>query len=242
MQNKDLNIVVIGASGSLGSEFIRQLSGDGKIKSIFAFSRSVIEFNDSKVESFFIDIEDEESIKSAANKASKDVKIDMVIVATGMLHDTNINPEKSLRDLSKEKFHQLFSINTIAPAIIAKHFLPKLNKDSKSIFAALSARVGSISDNQLGGWYSYRASKSALNMVLKNASIEIGRSNKTAIVVGLHPGTVDSELSKPFQNAVSKEKLFTAKYSVQKLLEVMDSLTPSDSGDILDFNRIKIDF
>ena len=106
MQNKDLNIVVIGASGSLGSEFIRQLSGDGKIKSIFAFSRSVTEFNDSKVESFFIDIEDEESIKSAANKASKDVKIDMVIVATGMLHDANINPEKSLRDLSKEKFHQ----------------------------------------------------------------------------------------------------------------------------------------
>ena len=199
-------------------------------------------FTGKNKQSFFIDIEDEESIKSAANKASKDVKIDMVIVATGMLHDANINPEKSLRDLSKEKFHQLFSINTIAPAIIAKHFLPKLNKDSKSIFAALSARVGSISDNQLGGWYSYRASKSALNMVLKNASIEIGRSNKTAIVVGLHPGTVDSELSKPFQNAVSKEKLFTAKYSVQKLLEVMDSLTPSDSGDILDFNRIKIDF
>ena len=242
MQNKDLNIAVIGASGSLGSEFVRQLSEDEKIKSIFAFSRSEIEFNSHKVESHFIDIEDEESIKSVANKASKDTDVDMVIVATGMLHDQNINPEKSLRDLSKEKFNQLFSINTIAPAIIAKHFLPKLNKNSKSVFAALSARVGSISDNKLGGWYSYRASKSALNMVLKNASIEIVRSNKKAIIVGLHPGTVDSKLSKPFQGAVNKEKLFTAKYSVQKLLEVINNLKQSDSGNIIDFNSIKIDF
>jgi NAD(P)-dependent dehydrogenase (short-subunit alcohol dehydrogenase family) len=167
MQNKDLNITIIGASGSLGSEFVSQLAKDKEVKSIFAFSRSEIEFNSHKVESHFIDIEDEESIKTAANKASKDKNIDMVIVATGMLHDHDINPEKSLRELSKEKFTQLFSINTIAPAIIAKHFLPKLNKNSKSIFAALSARVGSITDNKLGGWYSYRASKAALNMVLK---------------------------------------------------------------------------
>lgn len=240
MQNKDLNIVVIGASGSLGSEFVNQLSKDEKVRSIFAFSRSKTEFSHKKVESYFIDIEDEESIKSASDKVSKD--IDVVIVATGMLHDQNINPEKSLRDLSKEKFYQLFSVNTIAPAIIAKYFLPKLNKNSKSIFAALGARVGSIQDNKLGGWYSYRASKSALNMILKNASIEIGRSNKKAIIVTLHPGTVDSKLSKPFQNAVSKEKLFTARYSVQKLLEVMDSLTTLDSGCVLDFNCIKIDF
>jgi NAD(P)-dependent dehydrogenase (short-subunit alcohol dehydrogenase family) len=242
MKNKNLNVVVIGASGSLGSEFVRQLSEDKKVKSIFAFSRSEIEFNDSKVESYFIDIEDEESIKSSASKASKNANIDIVIVATGLLHSTNINPEKSLRDLSKEKFYQLFSVNTIAPAIIAKHFMPKLNKGSKSIFAALSARVGSISDNQLGGWYSYRSSKSALNMVLKNISIEIGRSNKDAIIVGLHPGTVDSELSKPFQKAVTKERLFTAEYSVKKLLEVLDSLSSSDSGNVIDFNHKKVGF
>jgi NAD(P)-dependent dehydrogenase (short-subunit alcohol dehydrogenase family) len=242
MQNKDLTIVVIGASGSLGSEFVRQLSEEEKVTSIFAFSRSKTDFNNNKVESHFIDIEDEESIQLAANKAGKDQKIDMVIVATGMLHDKDTNPEKSLKDLSKDKFHKLFSINTIAPAIIAKHFLPKLNKETKSIFACLSARVGSISDNHLGGWYSYRASKSALNMALKNASIEINRSNKNAIIIGLHPGTVDSQLSKPFQSNVTKEKLFTAQYSAQKMLEVISSLSTADSGNLIDFNGIKIDF
>jgi NAD(P)-dependent dehydrogenase (short-subunit alcohol dehydrogenase family) len=242
MQNKALNITIIGASGGLGSEFVRQLSQDKNVKSIFAFSRSKIEFDNSKIESHFIDIEDEESIKLSAISASKDEAIDMVIVATGMLHNQNINPEKSLRDLSKEKFNKLFNINTIAPAIIAKHFLPKLNKDTKSIFAAIGARVSSVSDNYLGGWYSYRASKTALNMVLKNASIEINRSNKNAIIIGLHPGTVDSELSKPFQGAVSKDKLFTAQYSVQRLLEVISGLKSSDSGNLIDFNGIKIDF
>lgn len=242
MQNNNLNVAVIGAGGGLGSEFVRQFATDEKVKSIFAFSQSALAFHSPKVEENVIDIQDEDSIKAAANKASKDANIDIVIVAIGMLHDQKINPEKSLRELSQEKFNQLFNINTIAPAIIAKHFLPKLNKNSKSVFAALSARVGSISDNHLGGWYAYRASKAALNMVLKNASIEIGRSNKQAIIIGLHPGTVDSKLSKPFQSAVAKEKLFTAQYSVQKLLEVISNLNQSDSGDVIDFNGIKIDF
>jgi NAD(P)-dependent dehydrogenase (short-subunit alcohol dehydrogenase family) len=189
-----------------------------------------------------IDIEDEDSIKNAAQIASKDAKLDMVIVATGILYDQDIMPEKSLRDLSKEKMHKIFSINTVGPTIIAKHFLPQLNKSNKSIFAAISARVGSISDNKLGGWYSYRASKAALNMVLKNASIEIGRSNKKAIIAGLHPGTVDSNLSKPFQSAVKEGQLFTPQYSVCKLLEVIDGLEVKDSGGVFDFNGVKIDF
>ena len=139
MQSNDLNIAVIGSSGGLGFEFVNQLSQENNVKSIFAFSRSEVDFNNKKVKSFFINIEDEESVKLAASQASKDADIDIVIVATGMLHSENINPEKSLKDLSREKFNKLFSINTIAPAIIAKHFLPKLNKNSRSIFAALSA-------------------------------------------------------------------------------------------------------
>jgi NAD(P)-dependent dehydrogenase (short-subunit alcohol dehydrogenase family) len=241
MENNHLNIAVIGASGSLGDQFVKQLATK-EVNSIFAFSRSKTEFNNSKIKSYLIDIENEESIKSAANIASADAKLDIVIVATGMLHSENIQPEKSLRDLSQEKFQQLFNVNTIAPAIIAKHFLPKLNKDNKSIFAAISARVGSISDNYLGGWYAYRASKSALNMILKNAAIEINRSNKNAIIIGLHPGTVDSKLSKPFQSAVKKEKLFTAEYSVEKMLEVIENITPKDSGNIFDFKGVRIDF
>jgi NAD(P)-dependent dehydrogenase (short-subunit alcohol dehydrogenase family) len=109
--------------------------------------------------------------------------------------------------------------------LVAKHFLPKLNRENLSVFTALSARVGSISDNQLGGWYAYRASKAALNMVIKNAAIEIGRRNNKVIIVGLHPRTVDSNLSRPFQGNVPDGKLFTPKYSVQKLLEILSTLT-----------------
>jgi NAD(P)-dependent dehydrogenase (short-subunit alcohol dehydrogenase family) len=153
-----------------------------------------------------------------------------VIVATGILYENTIMPEKSLRELSPEKFLRLFEVNTILPALIAKHFLPKLNKHNRSLFAALSARVGSISDNRLGGWYSYRASKSGLNMIIKNAAIEINRTNKQAVIVSLHPGTVNSKLSKPFQSNVPDGKLFTPDYSVKRLLEVLDNLTPESSG------------
>jgi NAD(P)-dependent dehydrogenase (short-subunit alcohol dehydrogenase family) len=153
-----------------------------------------------------------------------------VIVATGLLHDGELVPEKSLRDLSAEKFLRLFEVNTILPALVGKYFLPKLNRENKSIFAALSARVGSISDNQLGGWYAYRASKAALNMIIKNAAIEIGRQNKQAVIVGLHPGTVDSRLSKPFQSNVADGQLFTPAFSAQKLLEVLETLTQEKSG------------
>ena len=123
----------------------------------------------------------------------------MVLVATGILHDEVFMPEKSLKDLSAEKFIHLFLVNSVLPAIIAKHFIPRLNQKKRSVFAALSARVGSISDNKMGGWYSYRASKSALNMIIKNVAIETARKNEQAIIVGLHPGTVDSNLSRPFQ-------------------------------------------
>jgi NAD(P)-dependent dehydrogenase (short-subunit alcohol dehydrogenase family) len=242
MQSQKLNIVIIGAGGALGGEFAKQLSKNDNVNSIFAFSSSNTKFNNDKIISDFIDIEQEESIKLAAIKASNNSNIDMVIVATGMLHDKEIYPEKSLNDLLPEKFQKLFNINTIAPAMVAKYFIPKLNKSSKSIFVALSARVGSISDNYLGGWYAYRASKAALNMILKNIAIETARSNKNAIIVGLHPGTVASKLSKPFQKSVSKDKLFTAEYSVQKMLNVIDNLTISDSGNIIDFNAIKIDY
>ena len=242
MPNNHLNIAIIGASGSLGGEFVKQLAAEESVSSVFAFSRSKTDFSNDKIASHFLDIEDETSIQNAATIISKDVKFDMVIVATGMLHDHDIKPEKSIRDLSKNKFQQLFNINTIAPAMIVKHFMPKLNRERQAVFAVISARVGSISDNKLGGWYAYRASKAALNMILKNASIEIKRSNKNAIIIGLHPGTVDSNLSKPFQSAVSTQKLFTAEYSVQKMLDVVKDLTPLDSGNVVDFKGIKIEF
>lgn len=158
--------------------------------------------------------------------------LDLVIVASGILHAPGIMPEKSLRDISADKFMQLYQANAIVLALIAKYFVPALSKKHRSVFAALSARVGSISDNRLGGWYACRASKAALNMTIKNVAIETQRTNKQAIVCALHPGTVDSPLSEPFQKNVPEGKLFTADYSVACMLQVLDSLTSSDSGKI----------
>ena len=215
------NISIIGASGALGSAFTKLLSEKYSDASMFAFSRNC---------GNSIDYSSEDSIAEAAELATEEKPLDLVIVANGILYDSHLMPEKSLRDLSAEKFHRIFEANTITPSIIAKYFLPKLNKSQPSIFAALSARVGSISDNHLGGWYAYRASKAALNMIIKNAAIEVRRTNKQAMVVGLHPGTVQSDLSKPFQGNVANGKLFTPEYSVEKLLSVLANLCPSQTG------------
>ncbi len=215
------NIAVVGSSGAIGGAFVQLLSQQFPDAELHSFSRS---------QDNLFDYTDEASIAEAADTASKRGPLDLVIVATGILHDGEITPEKSLKDLSAEKFHRLFEANTITPALIAKHFLPTLNRTRPSRFAALSARVGSISDNQLGGWYAYRASKAALNMVIKTAAIETGRRNRQAIVVGLHPGTVESTLSLPFQANVANGKLFTPDYAAQKLLDVLETLTPDHSS------------
>ena len=224
------NIAIIGSSGSIGGEFTKQLSELYEDSKVHAFSRNEIKKNTNNIIYYKVEYKDEESIERAASVASQESPLDMIIVATGILYDETTKPEKSLRDLSAKNFHRLFEINTVLPALIMKNFIPKLNNKSRSVFATLSARVGSISDNRLGGWYAYRGSKVALNMIIKNAAIEINRQNKQAIIVGLHPGTVDSYLSKPFQSSVPKDKLFTPEYSVKKLIGVMDNLTPINSG------------
>jgi len=214
-------IAIIGASGAIGSAFEKLLSEKYPGAMLYAFSRNG---------AHDIDYGNEASIAAAAELAAQERPLDMVIFAGGMLHDGEVMPEKSLKDLSAEKFHKLFAVNTVTPALIAKYFIPKLGRETPSIFAALSARVGSISDNRLGGWHAYRASKAALNMILKNAAIETSRRNKQAIIVGLHPGTVDSDLSKPFQDNVPKGKLFTPQYSAEKMLAVLENLTPEQTG------------
>lgn len=224
------NIAVIGSSGALGSAFIQQLAEMNPDAIIHAFSRSEPKENTKSTLYHKLDYADEASIEAAASLVSQDFSLTMVIVATGILHEDGLEPEKSLKELSAVKFRRLFEVNTILPALIAKHFIPKLCKDKRAIFAAISARVGSISDNHLGGWYAYRSSKAALNMIIKNAAIEIGRRNKQAVIVGLHPGTVDSVLSEPFQRNVPDNKLFSPEFSVTKLLKVLESLTAEQSG------------
>lgn len=215
------NIAIIGASGAIGGAFSQILSEKHPNARLFPFSRSG---------HYPIDYNNEASISEAAELATAEKPLDLIIAANGMLHDGELRPEKSLQDLSADKLHRIFKVNAITPALIAKHFLPKLNKEKLSIFATLSARVGSIGDNRLGGWYAYRASKAALNMIIKNAAIEVGRINNQAVIVGLHPGTVDSDLSKPFQSNIPEGKLFTPKCAAENLLAVLEKLTPEQTG------------
>lgn len=236
------NIAILGASGALGNAITHHLSAKFSDATIHAFSRTPLSFQDKNNISFH-QIEDycnETSLADAVSIAAEKEPLDLIFVALGLLHDGDLQPEKSLRDLSADNFQRIFEANMIAPALIAKHFLPKISRTNKAIFAALSARVGSISDNRLGGWYAYRASKAALNMILKNAALETARRNKNAVILGLHPGTVDSGLSKPFQSHVPTGKLFTPEYSAEKMTYVMLNRTAIDSGKCFDWDNKEI--
>ena len=223
-------IVVFGGSGAIGGAICSNLRKDYPSSEIFSFSRTTNHLNLGNVYEHRIDYKDENSLKYCAEISSKNCDIDLVVVAIGLLHNSNMMPEKAISHLSFEKFQTIFEVNTIIPAMIGKYFIPKLNKDRKSVFAVLSARVGSISDNKVGGWYSYRSSKAALNMIVKNFSIEVVRKNNNAIIVGLHPGTVASNLSEPFQGNVEKTRLFEPDYAAKKLISVLEVLSKSSSG------------
>ncbi|MBO6920114.1 MAG: SDR family NAD(P)-dependent oxidoreductase [Rhizobiaceae bacterium] len=237
-----MNVTIIGASGGIGNAVVNLLSEQDSIEHILACGRSEISHKAPKVEHHPIDLTDEDAIEKAAKRAAEIGPQDLVFVTSGFLHNGDIHPEKAIRDLSIKGFEQNFAINTIGPAMVAKHFLPIMRKNERSVFACLSARVGSISDNGLGGWYAYRASKAALNMVLKNLSIEAARRYKQMIILGLHPGTVDSALSKPFQGNVKESKLFTPHYSAERLLDVIQNAKIENSGDIIAWDGQRIEY
>ena len=225
-----LSVAVFGASGGIGGAFVDALAEAPCVDRLFAFSRTPPETLPAKAEGHRIDIIDEASIEDAAKTISASGPLHLALIATGMLHDAAAQPEKRARDLSSGSMAQLFRVNAIGPALVAKHLLPLMDKDRKTVFAALSARVGSITDNQLGGWHSYRASKAALNMLLRTHSIELAYRNPKAVCIALHPGTVDTGLSEPFQRNVANGKLFTPAYAAEQMLNVIDALTPADTG------------
>ena len=237
----DLQICVIGASGGIGRCLLKKLDNEPSVKSIYTFSRKEISSISEKVKTFHIDITSEDSVKKASSHILNQ-SIDLVVVATGILHDEGIVPEKRISDLNPLNMRKLYEVNTIGPAMIAKYFIPLLDSTKKSVFAVMSARVGSIKDNSLGGWTSYRASKAALNMIIKTISIETARRAPSPIIVGLHPGTVDTNLSKPFQKNISKEKLFSPDLAVEKLLLVIDNLEAEDSGGFFAWDGKQIDY
>jgi NAD(P)-dependent dehydrogenase (short-subunit alcohol dehydrogenase family) len=233
-------IAIVGASGAIGQALAHAYATQYPTATLQLFSRQPSLDAPPNAQIHPIDYSDEASIAQAAEIAAQDGPLDAVIVATGMLHDGALMPEKTVGGLSMDHLNRVLHVNTVVPALVAKYFLPKLSKTNRSVFAALSARVGSISDNRLGGWYAYRASKAALNMIIKTAAIEMQRVNKQAIVVGLHPGTVDSALSKPFQARVPSDQLFTAKYAAERLINVVETLTPADTGQCWDWQGLPI--
>ena len=221
----DLRAVVIGAGGGIGAAFVDLLRPRGEV---VGFSR--VDF----------DLTDPASIGAAADAVVG--RLDLVIVATGLLHDAAGGPEKALRELDAGRLARSFAVNAIGPALVAQAFLPKLRTDQKTAFVALSARVGSIADNRLGGWHGYRASKAALNQLIRTIATEHNRRAPLSVVASLHPGTVDTRLSAPFQRGVAPAKLFTPAFSAMSMLGVIDRLTPADSGGLFAWDGATIPF
>lgn len=242
--DRPVRAAVIGASGGIGRALTSALAADPGVSAVMAYARSGSPPAGDKLHPGRLDLEDEPSIEAAASLAADTLGgLDLVIIATGILHGPDgLEPEKSYRKLDAAVMARVLAINTIGPAMVAKHFLPLLPRQGRAVFAAISARVGSIGDNGFGGWHSYRASKTALNMLLKNFAIEVGRRNEQAVIVGLHPGTVATPLSEPFQSGVPETKLFTAEHSAARLLETLDDASPEDSGRVLAYDGERLPY
>ncbi|MEM1366287.1 MAG: SDR family NAD(P)-dependent oxidoreductase, partial [Pseudomonadota bacterium] len=211
--------VVLGATGSIGAAVSDALEAAGQYAVVLRFSRS-------SQPSF--DLTDEASIANCADAAKAAGTVGLVFDATGFLHDETISPEKALRQLTQEAMEKNFRLNAMGPALVMKHFLPLFPREGRAVFATLSARVGSISDNSLGGWHSYRASKAALNQFVRCAAIELKRTHQDAVCVALHPGTVQSDLSAPFAKAGLNVR--PPGEAAADLLRVIDGLTPAQTG------------
>jgi NAD(P)-dependent dehydrogenase (short-subunit alcohol dehydrogenase family) len=251
----DATAVVVGAGGGLGAALVEALMARGGYATVLALSRRPAPDPPAAVGTTgaasagqaappdgparapvlvrgTLDLTNEASIAAAAALARTLAPVRRVIVATGLLHDDadGLRPEKSMAALDPARLARLFAVNATGPALVARHFMPLMPRQGPVTFAALSARVGSISDNRLGGWYGYRASKAALNMLLRTLAIEWARTARDGVCVGLHPGTVDTALSAPFQARVAQDRLFTPAQSAAHLLDVLDRLGPADSG------------
>jgi NAD(P)-dependent dehydrogenase (short-subunit alcohol dehydrogenase family) len=229
----DLRIaVVVGVGGGIGRALADQLSQDNAYDRVVGLSRHPPEGWADGARQIWMpaDILDEAALASAAAAIAALGKPARIIVATGLLKGEGVAPEKSMSALSAGALTTLFAVNAVGPALVAKHFLPLTPRDRPSLFAALSARVGSIGDNHLGGWHGYRASKAALNMLIRTLALENQRRRLLGICVALHPGTVDTPLSAPFNAAVPASRLFSPERSAAALMAVMDGLGPAANG------------
>ncbi len=231
-----LRCAVFGAGGGIGSAFVQALCGMEEVGEVLALSRRDPDFLPQKAIWRAVDITREDEIGAAAQAAGE---LDLVIVATGMLHGAGVKPEKDWRDIDPASLATLMAVNAIGPALVLKHFAPLLPRERPALIGVLSARVGSIGDNRLGGWHGYRASKAALNQIIRTFSIELARKRKHAIICGLHPGTVATGLSAPFRGSGADGVLSPA-VSAERLLGVLGRRSVADSGKVFDWKGERV--
>lgn len=243
----DFTALIQGASRGIGLEMVRRLLAVEDAGTVVATSRhpaksdGLRELSDEHPDALHLvrmDVTDEQTVERAADdvRALAD-ELDFLFNVAGLLHDdtTGMAPEKSLRDVDPNQLHRSFAVNAIGPLVVAKHFSGLFRHGRRGVFANMSARVGSIGDNRKGGWYGYRASKAAQNQFTRTLAIEMNRRSPETICVALHPGTVDTQLSDPFQSNVPESQLQTVEESVDNLFDVVDELDPSDSGEFFDW-------
>jgi NAD(P)-dependent dehydrogenase (short-subunit alcohol dehydrogenase family) len=237
--------LVVGASQGIGLGFVRHLLNDASVSQLYATYRSpnsaqgllTLEPHHTHLHCLALDITDEAQMAQMVAKISTMTPhLHLVVNCVGILHEGNLQPEKSLRQLDRDRLLRYFEVNSIGAVLLAKHLLPLLSHSDRNMLATISAKIGSIGDNHLGGWYGYRASKAALNMFMRTAAIEYRRKRAKTIIVNLHPGTTDTRLSQPFQRSVPPEKLFSCDRTVSQLIAVMDGLTEEQSGEFFSWD------
>lgn len=227
--------VVVGVSGGVGRALASALLRHHPDTRLVGLGRRPPEPPLESPDSIFLDIDitREDDIARAAEAIDALGTPTRIVIATGLLHAPGLAPERALRDIRPEALARLFEVNAIGPALIAKHLAPRMPRDRPALIAALSARVGSLSDNRLGGWYGYRASKAALNMMIATLAVELRRTHPLGVCVALHPGTVRTPLSAPFVAGQPGRKTLAPEEAAQALVAVMDGLGPADSGRFL---------
>ena len=240
----DSRALVTGAGRGIGLEFVRQLLAEARFSRVLAGCRdpgratglTALAATEPRLQVLRLDVADEACIANAARSARELTdRLHLVVNCAGMLHDATagIAPEKRLADVRPEALAASFAVNAFGPLLVAKHFEPLIARRERAVFANISARVGSTGDNRLGGWHAYRGAKAAQNMFTRTVAIEWARSRRNVVCVALHPGTTDTDLSRPFQASVPPEKLFTPERTVRQLLAVIDGLAPTDTGRFL---------
>jgi NAD(P)-dependent dehydrogenase (short-subunit alcohol dehydrogenase family) len=244
-ETQPINGLVVGAGQGIGLEFVRQFLDHAGVDRLYATYRDpeteLLNIPDDRLQCFSMDITVESQIATVIQKIQAETKaLHYVINCVGVLHDGTMQPEKSLRHINAEQLVRYFEVNSIGAVLLAKQVQPLLKHRDRAIFATISAKVGSIGDNHLGGWYGYRASKAALNMLMRTTALEYKRTCPRTIVVTLHPGTTDTQLSRPFQRNVPPEKLFPVDRTVKQLRAVIDQLQESDSGEFFSWDGSRL--